>query len=281
MIALVGNPFSTRYARARRAGAARATDFVAMNVSLHGPGGAGAWCLTERGRGALSRSAEAIRIGSSSWLQPGTDELVVRLDERTAPFAGRVTGDVRVTLGRGAAGPVEPVALDARGRHRWWPLAPVARADVQLVSPRVAFRGNAYVDAQLGDEPLEEAFTRWTWSRSRCPSGSIVTFDVARRDGTDLSLSRRFAPGGAAVDEPDPDLVGLPPTGWRLPRSCRTRGPARLLRNLEDGPSYARALLETTFEQQRAVAVHEVLDLDRLQARWVRFLTPFRMRREA
>lgn len=276
MIALVGNPFSARYARARRWGLASPGDFVAMNVALHGPDGISAWCLTERGAAELDRSSRALRIGTSSWSVSG-GELAVRLDERTAPFGGRVAGEVHVRLG---AAEVDEVALDPAGRHRWWPLAPAARAEVRLTAPAARFAGPAYLDAQSGDEPLETAFRRWTWSRARRGEEAIVSFDIERRDGSLLSLSRRF---GAARSAPGPaaDAVGLPPTTWRLARTCRSERAPRVVRRLEDGPCYARALVETTHDGARTLGIHEVLDLDRLRAGWVRFLMPFRTRRGA
>lgn len=273
MIALVGNPFSARYARARRTGAAAPADFVAMNVALHGPG-TSAFCLTERGASALDRRAHALEIGPSRWTHAGRG-LVVRFDERAAPFGGRVAGEVRVALGDVGG---DDVALDAEGRHRWRPLAPVARAEVTLSAPSSRFGGVAYVDTQHGDEPLEDAFRRWTWSRVRRGDETLVCFDVERRDGSPLSMSRRFGPA-SRVGARDPARERLPRTSWRLDRTCRSEGVPRLLRSLEDGPCYARALVETTLDGRPATAIHEVLDLDRLRAGWVRFLMPFRTRR--
>jgi carotenoid 1,2-hydratase len=273
VIALVGNPFSSRYARAREGGPAAPTDFVAMNVALHGPHGPPAFCLTERGAAALDRGPSVLRIGPSSWTVSGR-LLTVRIEERTAPFGGRVTGDVRVDLG---APPSEDgvICLDTSRRHRWWPIAPSARAEIRLDAPgmpEARFDGAAYVDAQAGDEPVEAAFRRWTWSRVRRAAGPVVSFDVERRDGSTLALTL-----GART----PPLAPLPASNWRLPRTCRSEGAPRLVRGLEDGPCYARALVETIVDGELALGVHEVLDCDRLRAGWVRFLMPFRTRRSA
>jgi carotenoid 1,2-hydratase len=54
----------------------------------------------------------------------------------------------------------------------------------------------------------------------------------------------------------------------------------RLVRSLEDGPFYARALVETRLAGLPALAMHETLAAERLRRGWVRFLTAFRMRRE-
>lgn len=250
------------------------TGFVAMNVALHGPRGASAWCLTERGAAEIDRTPRGLRVGASSW-RLSAGELTVRLDERTAPFGRRVAGEITLGL---TNGPIDEVTLDAAGRHRWWALAPAARAEVRLTAPAARFAGAAYVDAQTGDEPLEAAFRKWTWSRVRRDAEALVSFDVERRDGSSLSLSRRFAAHSIA-DGPVADARALPTTTWRLARSCRSEGPARLVRSLEDGPCYARALVEVALDGDRALAVHEVLDLDRLRAGWVQFLMPFRTRR--
>jgi carotenoid 1,2-hydratase len=51
------------------------------------------------------------------------------------------------------------------------------------------------------------------------------------------------------------------------------------VRTLEDGPFYARALIETQVEGRPVVAMHETLAAHRLRRGIVRILTEFRMRR--
>ena len=53
------------------------------------------------------------------------------------------------------------------------------------------------------------------------------------------------------------------------------------LRSLEDGPFYARSLIESTLLGERVHGVHESLSLDRFAAPWVQALLPFRMPRRA
>jgi carotenoid 1,2-hydratase len=171
--------------------------------------------------------------------------------------------------------------LDAYARHGWWPVAPLARIEVDLDRPRVRFRGHGYHDANWGAEPLEAGFERWTWSRSRIGAEARIAYDVEPRHGGSGE------PVGLRVDtmgrvqrvEPGP-LVTLPRTGWGLRRGARAEA-ASLARSLEDGPFYARALVHARVAGRDALAVHEVLEGARLRRRWVRFLTGFRMRSEA
>jgi carotenoid 1,2-hydratase len=55
----------------------------------------------------------------------------------------------------------------------------------------------------------------------------------------------------------------------------------RVLRTYEDTPFYARSLLATEFDGVIGTAMHESLDLDRFNSRWVQCLLPFRMPRLA
>jgi carotenoid 1,2-hydratase len=65
-------------------------------------------------------------------------------------------------------------------------------------------------------------------------------------------------------------------------RRTRTESAAatRLVRTLEASPFYARSLVELRLRGQDVTAFHESLDLDRFRAPWVRFLLPWRIRRE-
>ena len=84
--------------------------------------------MTERGVGALRRSAHELAIGPSRLHWDG-DALVIDLDEVSTPLPQRLRGQVRVqspVLSRNA------FALDAGGRHLWSPIAPCARVSVRL-----------------------------------------------------------------------------------------------------------------------------------------------------
>lgn len=278
LIALLGSVFSPYYAAARaRTGAAEPLAHCSMNVALYGPRHDG-WAFTERGAGAVQREAQALSIGPSAMRWQG-GALSVEFDEVTAPFGARLAGRIRLfpeEMGDGGA-----VHLDAAGRHRWWPIAPAARAEVELSHPSIRFRGAAYLDANGGDAPLEDDFVGWDWSRVASRERAVVTYDVTRRDGTRLLFARSFERGGKIRD--GVPVVGRPiePTLWGLGRTVHA-GPERapeLIRTLEDTPFYARSLVRASYLGERAVGTHETLALDRFQSRWVQFLLPFRMKR--
>jgi carotenoid 1,2-hydratase len=247
-----------------------------MNVALYGPS-RDHWALTERGAAAVQRDEHALGIGPSAmWWEGGA--LVIDLDEVTAPLGTRIAGRVRIY-------PEErdgtPLSLDAEGKHCWWPIVPAARAEVELTHPRLRFRGAAYHDANAGDEPLERAFTGWTWSRVAGRDRAVVTYDVRRRDGGRRLISRSFERGGRIHDEVPVVERSLPQTRWGLDRRIQV-GPGsspELLRTLEDTPFYSRSLVRASYLGDSAVGTHETLSLGRFASRWVQFLLPFRMRR--
>lgn len=258
---MVGAAFSPTYFRARSRGRAEPERFGAVNLSLRGA--PSAWVMTERA--VVARSRGALVLGTSSLRREG-DALVASIDERQAAAGGRVRGTVRVT---GLADRSLPLALDATGRHRWWPVAPRGRVRVELDHPRVAFDGEGYADCNEGDAPLERDLRRWCWSHTR----ERVLFDVVPREGTPRVLS-------SGASGPLLPSFTLPSSRWGIARTIRSARRPRVLRTLVDAPFYARALVEVVEGGGPLLAVHEVLSLDRLRAGWVRFLLPFRTRRE-
>ncbi|WP_437531568.1 carotenoid 1,2-hydratase [Sorangium sp. So ce726] len=282
IIAMLGSVFSPYYAKARSRGAADPLMHCAMNVALHGPR-ADRWALTERPRGAVFRSPRSLAIGPSLMEWSG-GELHVSFDEITAPLPSRLSGTVRVrpsAPGPAADGAHHGVALDGRGLHRWTPIAPIARAEVELSHPSLRFSGSAYLDTNAGEEPLDHAFERWTWSRAVGSDGIALTYDVRRRDGTRMLLSPAFDAAGGARELPPLAPRPLGDTRWGMAREIAADpGSApRLLRTLEDTPFYARSLAAATFGGKPATVVHEALSLDRFTSPWVQLLLPFRMRR--
>jgi len=275
VIGMLGNVFSPAYAAARRRDPrAEPLDFCTMNVALYGARG-DAFALTERRREAVFRTKDELVIGRSVMRWEG-GALRVDLDERRAPFGGRIRGRVRIE-----PGPVlcHHAVLDGHGRHHWWPVAPTARAEVTLDEPNLRFSGNAYHDVNAGDEGLEDGFSSWSWSRGNTKSGAVVAYDVTRRDGERASLGVTVDRHGQVSPLSAPAWSPLPATAWRLERRTRSDHgqDARLLRTLEDTPFYARSLVETELLGERVRAVHEVVSLDRFASSWVRFLIPFRM----
>jgi carotenoid 1,2-hydratase len=277
VIALLGNPFSPRYARIRaRACEARALDFCALNVAVYGPRGA-LWSLQERSMGNADRDRESIAIGKSRVGWAG-DALVIDIDEQTAPIARPLRG--RVTF-RPASAPRRSVPLDEAALHTWWPVAPAGRLEVDLTEPSIRFAGAGYHDSNAGDVALEASFARWTWSRARVDDHrTFITYDVTEKSRLRRSLAFDVD-GRRSVTIAHPRLTRLPRTRWRLEREAPQPGAVapRVLRELEDTPFYSRALVETRVTELPTLAMHETLSLDRLARGWVQFLLPFRMGR--
>jgi carotenoid 1,2-hydratase len=246
-----------------------------VNVALYGPRG-GRWAMTERGRDSVKRSRDVLAIGPSS-LQWRDGALVIRVDEISAPIPKRIRGEIVI----------EPQAINRReftleseGRHLWRPIAPLARASVDLEAPDLHWRGHAYFDTNAGDEPLERAFSSWTWSRARLDDGAAIFYDAERRREAPLSLALRVdAAGEIAAMEPPP-VAALPKTKWMVSRSTRAeQGAARVLRSFEDTPFYSRSLIESRCDGAPVEWVHESLSLDRFANPIVRLMLPFRMPR--
>lgn len=272
IIAFIGSVFSPYYAWSRDKDP---FDHCAMNVVLYGR--PGRFAMTERKAGGLSRSADHIAIGHSSMEWDGS-ELTVRIDERGAPLPRRIRGTIRLRPSGITAGPFH---LDPGGRHRWWPMAPASRVEVALSEPGLSWQGSGYFDTNDGDEPLEDAFTRWTWCRAELPDGAAILYDVSHRVGGGRNLSLGFAFDGTRRDIRPPLPAALPSTGfWRMPRETRSDdGRARVITTFEDTPFYSRSLLASTLAGEPVRAVHESLSLDRFRNPLVRLMLPFRMPR--
>lgn len=297
IIAMLGNVFSPFYAARRARAPQDPLDHVTLNVALYSlAGGRGLgrraprshaerWALTERNARQTSRDRDHLRIGKSS-LERRDDGLVVRIDEVASPLGERVRGTVHVRPRDLFHGPYD---LDGRGRHLWTPIAPAARIEATFDDPALRFSGHGYLDANTGEEALEDAFSSWSWSRSAAGPGSQaghgdeavhIAYDARLRHGGRTTLGLAFERGRCSAGVPR--AVALPRSRWNLPRTAYARLGAtdpRIVRTLEDAPFYARTLLQSGGADPRFI-VHEELSLDRFRAPWVQFLLPFRMRRE-
>ncbi len=280
IIAFVGSVFSPYYAWARRRGPADPQQHCAINVSVY-EAGRKRWAMTERGAAQLHRTADSLRIGPSSLVWEG-DHLVVEIDETTAPWPSRLRGRVRLWP---RALPTPQHRLDIAGRHRWWPVAPSADVEVELQQPAVRWRGRGYLDSNRGEEPLEDGFMHWHWSRAMLDGGgAAVMYDAVRRDGSAAELALHFGAEGRCRAVPAaPPMASLPTSAWRLARATRSDAgtPATLLRTLEDGPFYARSLVRGRWLGEPVHAMHESLSLDRFRRRVVQAMLPVRMPRRA
>jgi len=271
--------FSPYYARARRlgGGVADATNHVALNLSLYGRGRK-LWCMTERGRHRLRALSTELQIGTSvlNWQH---DSLNIDIDEVAVPWPTPLRGKLRVFPQMGLA---QPYALDAGSRHHWRPIAPRARIEVDLPRPGLRWHGEAYLDSNYGDVPLENDFERWDWSRASLTGRrSAVLYDVTWRGGDALGLALHFDAKGRTQAFDAPSEVSLPPTLWRLARRTRSDAVASVQRTFEDGPFYTRSLLRSHLLGEPVTAMHESLSLRRFAAPWVQAMLPFRMPRRA
>jgi carotenoid 1,2-hydratase len=259
---------------------ADAEDHCCINVALYGRGSR-RWTMTERGRGQVQRERQAFSVGPSSLRWDG-DSLRLDLHEVGVPLPQRVDGSLRVWP---SALSSFNAPLDDGGRHRWGPIAPCSRIEVDLQRPKLRWQGHAYFDSNEGDEPIDRPFTTWDWSRSLLADGSAaVIYDVRQKAGADRLITQRFFADGRSEPFDAPPRQPLPRTAWRLARTMRSEdsAPARVVQTLEDTPFYVRSVLESgLLGQQRVTSVHETLDVGRLVSLPVRLMLPWRMPRRA
>lgn len=277
IIGFIGSVFSPYYAEARKTGLAEPLNHCAMNVCLYGKSGH-RWAMTERIPGAVARDAASFQVGPSSMTWDG-DALTIRIDEVTNPLPTKIKGVVR--LYPAALTDYEAV-LDGQSLHRWRPLAPTARVEVELQSPGVRWSGDGYLDFNHGDEPLEAGFVRWDWSRAPLKNGAAVLYDVACRGGEQRPLALHIDRNGEVRGMDLPPPAKLPRTLWMIARGTRADagGRARIVKTLEDTPFYTRSKISARLIGETVTGMHESLCLDRFRSAWVQKLLPYRMPRK-
>ena len=236
--------------------------------------------MTERGRASVGRDRHHFQVGPSAMRWRG-DHLEVDIEEVTVPWPSRLRGRVRVF----PAGLSRFVAtLDDTGRHRWGPIAPCARVEVEFTAPAVSWSGEAYLDSNEGDEPIEAPFVDWDWARAVLPQGGTgVIYDVRQKAGPDRVLALRFDRHGEATHVEAPPRQRLARSVWGVKRT--TRGDAgadhAVQQTLEDAPFYVRSVVRSSFLGQPVLAMHETLSVPRLASPLVKMMLPFRMPRRA
>jgi carotenoid 1,2-hydratase len=172
--------------------------------------------------------------------------------------------------------------LDTAGKHRWWPIAPVARVEVAFEQPALRWTGTGYLDMNSGTEPLEQGFMRWDWSRADLGDATAILYDTHSRSGAETGLALRVDHQGRVEEFAAPPHAPLPTSPiWRIDRGtrCHAGFGARIERTLEDTPFYARSVLRTGLLEREVTAVHESLNLDRFTCGWVQAMLPLRMPR--
>jgi len=232
--------------------------------------------MTERRRGSLEHDAKTLRIGPSALVWDG-HSLRIDIDEVTVPVPRRLRG--RIELSPIARTDFE-TALDPEDLHYWRPLAPCARIEVDLHLPRLCWSGSGYLDSNYGAAPLEDAFTRWHWSRTACGTGTDLLYDIHLRSGLQRLIGLNFDGQGAVHPFEPPPAAELPRTAWGLRRITRAKhGDASLVRTLEDTPFYARSVITTRLGDEPGIGIHESLELDRFRRPLIQAMLPFRMPR--
>ncbi len=271
----MGSVFSPYYAFARRRGDVDPLNHCAINVALYRPRG-GRWAMTERPKHAVTRDADTFRVGPSALHWDGTS-LTIDIDEIAVPIPRRLRGRVRVTP---SAITSTPFVLNENGHHRWWPIAPIARVEVAMQSPDLNWQGDGYLDHNAGDEPIETGFRDWQWARGATRDGAVILYEGERRDGSVVNLAKTFDRDGQAHDVVPPAMKTLKRTGWRMSRSVRSEGDARVIKTLEDAPFYSRSVVSSRINGEDVTLIHESLSLDRFKMPIVQAMLPFRMPRK-
>jgi carotenoid 1,2-hydratase len=233
--------------------------------------------MTERGRSALHQETHTLSIGPSRLGWDG-GVLEIEVNEITAPIPARLRGVIRL---HPTAMIGDAFAIDGEERHLWRPIAPRAEVDVSFSQPDFRWRGQGYFDTNWGDEPLENGFTAWDWSRAHRRDDSLLFYDVERRGGGQAGLALRIDAGGDVTSIEAPPAHAQRLSFWRMPRRVRgeASAPPRLRRTLEDAPFYTRSAFDGVIGGEPAQIVHESLSLDRLRSPVVRAMLPFRMPR--
>ncbi len=235
--------------------------------------------MTERGVQQCHRDAQQFTIGPSHLRWDG-QSLVIDIQERGMPFPHRVKGQVRV---HPQALFSFSTAIDTQGLHRWGPIAPSARVEVNMSSPHQSWTGMGYVDSNEGDEPIDRSCREWDWSRSPMQDGSTaVIYDIqGKTTQSDKLLALRFTPQGEVLPFAAPPRQTLPASLWQLGRRMRSDGSVHVLEQLEDTPFYQRALLQNHLLGEQVQSFHESITMSRLASPVVQAMLPFRMPRRA
>ncbi|NBU01964.1 MAG: carotenoid 1,2-hydratase [Betaproteobacteria bacterium] len=260
LIAFVGSVFSPYYAWARRRGSSDPMAHCALNVALYG--GLRRWAMTERGSGACQRDRDCFQIGPSL-VRCSDQGLHWQINELANPLPRPLIGEVSVAMGKG------------------W------RPDVFFDRPRLSWQGWAYVDANEGDEPIEQGFSDWDWSRAHLPDHSTAVLYDVRSTRSKVQaptvLALRFADGQAPQAFAPGKRQSLGKSLWGIERHSfhDDKQTARLHKNLEDTPFYNRSVIRSSVLGHEVLAMHETLDARRFARPWVQSLLPWRMPRVA
>lgn len=252
-IFMIGSLFSPRYAVTGLRGAAPSAH-AAVNFALYQRGTRRLWALSEYD--GVEASADGLCIGASQLRYDG-DGARLSIVERTAPWGTPFEASIELD----ADGPgVAPVELVPGLSHRWQPIAPRARARVNVLG--LELDAAAYHDGNFGDVPLGTDLRGWEWER-RC-SGALT--EIVYQPWGGEALHVEAGERGVAVRRGAAGEVRRSRTAWGLdvPRGSSV---------LESSPFYARWIGD-------AHVVGEVADFARFRSPWIRWMARLRTRME-
>lgn len=257
---------------------------MVINVALYAPDG-NRWAMTERGRNALSRTWQSLRIGPSRLDWDGNC-LTLEFDEVSVP---RPPAEWRPRCLRGTVRVIPDfttqtvIPLAGGDGHFWNPIAPAARLEIELVEPNMlTWAGHGYFDSNWGTEPLERGFRHWDWARTRLKDGSaVILYDSIRSDNSRQRLGLRFGTDGRETRFDLADATRLKRGFWGVDRylACDAEASPVIVRILEDSPFYIRSLVDAAIFGEPVRFMHESLSGRRLALALVKAMLPFRMPR--
>lgn len=276
IIAFIGSVFSPYYLWANRKNLADPNNHCCINVALYSPGKK-RWTMTERGKRFTHRDATNFKVGPSDLYWNG-QSLEINIKERAVPFGQKVIGKVKVH-------PEQlfnfSVPLDEQGNHRWGPLAPTSRIEVEFTEPQLRWSGHAYLDSNEGDEPINRPFLEWDWARSLLKNGSTaVVYDVREKSGREHILALQFNQDGSVTNFEIGGRQALPKTKWQIQRHIRSdeMNPT-VIKDFEDTPFYSRSVLQSKWLGEEVSCMHETLNVPRFSSIIVQMMLPWRMPR--
>ncbi len=269
--------FSPYYLWANRHQSADPNQYCCLNVAIYSPNKK-YWTMTERGKRFVERDTTNFKIGPSN-LHWNGKSLEINIQERSLPFGQRVIGKVRVH-------PEQlfnySVPLDQLGKHRWGPLAPTSRIEVEFSKPQLKWQGHAYLDSNEGDEPINRSFQEWDWARALLKDQSTaVVYDVREKNGTENLLALKFRHDGSVENFEIGKRYPLPPTLWRIKRNLRSdQTEPKVVQDLEDTPFYSRSILQGDWlGESKLLCMHETLNVPRFSSSVVQMMLPWKMPR--
>ena len=275
LIVFAGSVFSPHYAqRLRRGEAACGLDHPAVHFALYErePGRPSLscqrlWVMNEYAPSAFSADGGSIGVARTV-LRYRHDGVDVDIDEDTTRFFGKPGDRVRARLRIdtplhvGSTVPAFPLGENSAGEaHFWQPIAPAARAEVELScgALRLRFSGHAYCDRNCGSGRLEDTFVRWSWAHGvtdGADPAALVLYQAQRWDDQVLALAVQYPPQPSKAEHGGAQIWRDERSGWGGHGGDRTdylwlRVPARFVLGayqaerirkgrLEDAPFYAR-----------------------------------------